>query len=216
MRSCLRLGFGFASTAWVWWAGDLCASLASVVRSDPRTGKPVRMTVVRNRSGREDAVHRIAAQYALPPELVHSGIREESNYNPNAISPKGARGLMQLIPDTARRFDVADAFDPVENLQGGAKYLKYLLKLYHGDYSLTRAAYNAGEQSVARYGGVPPFPETQKYVVPVGKQFEQTLKSENKSQKPAGKPAAPAHGAGHIQEVVFPDGRVRYVLREPL
>ena len=216
MRSCLRLGFGFALTAWAWGEGDLSASLASVVRSDPRTGKLVRMTVVRNHSGLADAVDRIAAQYALRPELVHSVIREDCNYDPNAISPKGARGLMQLIPDTARCFGVADAFDPVENLQGGAKYLKYSLNLYHGDYSLTLAAYNAGEQSVARYGEVPPFPETQKYVVQVGKPFERTLKSENKSQKPAGKPAAAPDGAGHIPEVVLPDGSVRHVLSEPL
>jgi len=215
MRSCLRLGFGFALTAWAWGVGDLSASLASVVRSDPRTGKLVRMSVVRN-SGLADAVDRIAAQSALPPELVHFVIRDDSNYNPNAISRKAARGLMQLIPDMARCFGVADAFDPVENLQGGAKYLRYLLNLYHGDYALTLAAYNAGEQSVARYGGVPPFPETQKYVVQVGKQFERTLKSENKSQKPAGKPAAAPDGAGHIQEVVLPDGSVRHVLREPL
>jgi soluble lytic murein transglycosylase-like protein len=216
MRSCLRLGFGLALTAWAWWAGNVSASLASVVRSHPRTGKLVRMTVVGNHRGLEDAVDRIAARYALRPELVHSGIREECNYNPNAISPTGARGLMQLIPDTARRFGVADTFDPVEDLQGGAKYLKYRLNLDHDDYSLTLAAYNAFEQSVARYGGVPPFPETQKYVVRVGKPFEQTLKSENKSQKPAGKAAAAPDGAGHIQEVVLPDGRVGYVLREPL
>lgn len=215
MRSCLRLGFGFALTAWAWGVGDLSASLASVVRSDPRTGKLVRMTVVRN-SGLADAVDRIAAQCAVRPELVHFVIREDSNCNPNTISPKGARGLMQLIPDTARCFGVADAFDPVENLQGGAKYRKYLLNLYHGDYSLTLAAYNAGEQSVARYGEVPPFSETQKYLVQAGKPFERTLKSENKSQKPAGKPAAAPDGAGHIQEVVLPDGSVRHVLREPL
>jgi len=162
----------------------------------------------------EDAVDRIAAQYALPPELVHSVIREESNYNPNAITPKGARGLMQHIRDTSRCCGVADGFDPVENLQGGAKFLK--LNLYHGDYSLILAVYNAGEQSVARYGAVPPLPETHKYVVQVGKQFERTLKSENKSQKPAGKPAAAPDGAGHIREVVLPDGSVRHVLREPL
>jgi len=215
MRSCLRLGFGFALTAWAWGVGDLSASLASVVRSDPRTGKLVRMSVVRN-SGLADAVDRIAAQSALPPELVHFVIRDDSHYNPNAISRKAARGLMQLIPDMARCFGVADAFDPVENLQGGAKYLKYSLNLYHGDYSLTLAAYNAGEQSVARYGEVPPFPETQKYVVQVGKPFERTLKSENKSQKPAGKPAAAPDGAGHIPEVVLPDGSVRHVLSEPL
>jgi hypothetical protein len=215
MRSCLRLGFGFALTAWAWGVGDLSASVASVVRFDPRTGKPVRMTVVRN-SGLADAVDRIAAQYVVRPELVHFVIREDSNCNPNASSPIGARGLMQLIPDTARCLGVADAFDPVENLQGGPKYRKYLLNLYHGDYSLTLAAYNAGEQSVARYGEVPPFSETQKYLVQTGKPFERTLKSENKSQKPAGKPAAAPDGAGHIQEVVLPDGSVRHVLREPL
>jgi hypothetical protein len=174
MRSCLRLGFGFALTAWAWWVGDPSASLAGVVRSYPRTGKLARITVIRNRSRMEDAVDRIAA----------------------------------------RRFGVADGFDPVENLQGGAKYLK--LNLYHGDYSLILAAYNAGEQPVARYGGVPPLPETHKYVVQAGKQFERTLKSENKSQKPAGKPAAAPDGAGPIQEVILPDGSVRHVLREPL
>lgn len=215
MRSCLRLGFGFALIAWPWGLGDLSASLASVVRSDPRTGKLVRMTVVRN-SGLADAVDRIAARYALRPEPVQLVIREDSNYNSNATSPKGARGLMQLIPDTSRCFGVPDAFDPVENFQGGAKYRKYLLNLYHGDYSLTLAAYNAGEQSVARSGEVPPFPETQKYLVQVGKPFERTLKSENKSQKPAVKPAAAPDGAGHIQQVVLCDGSVRHVLREPL
>ena len=90
------------------------------------------------------------------------------------------------------------------------------LSANHGDYSLTLAPYNAGKQAVARYKGEPPFPETQKYVVQVGKPFERTLKSENKSQKPAGKPAAAPDGAGHIQQVVLPGGSVRHVLREPL
>ena len=75
-------------------------------------------------------VESIAAQQALPPQLIHSVIKVESNYNPNAVSSKGAQGLMQLIPATARRFGVSDVFNPVENIQGGAKYLKYLLDLY--------------------------------------------------------------------------------------
>src|SRR6266545_3730413 len=99
------------------------------------------------------AVARIAAQHALNPLLIHSVIKVESNYNPLAVSPKGALRLMQLIPSTARRFGVSNVFNPVENIQGGARYLRYLLDLYNGDYRLALAAYNAGEAAVARFGG---------------------------------------------------------------
>ena len=114
---------------------------------------------------------RIARQNQLSPQLVHSVIQVESNYDPNAVSPKGALGLMQLIPATARRFGVSDVFDPADNIQGGARYLKYLLELYKGDEALALAAYNAGEGAVSRYGGVPPFPETQDYVAKVRRQL---------------------------------------------
>jgi hypothetical protein len=90
-----------------------------------------------------ETVDRIAQQNQISPRLVHSVIRAESNYDPNAVSPKGAQGLMQLIPATARRFGVSDVFDPADNIQGGARYLKYLLGLYKGDESLALAAYNA-------------------------------------------------------------------------
>ena len=180
--------------------------VTSVVRTDPHTGKLVRTVVVHNPGALAAAADHIAAEQALPPELVRSVIKTESNYNPNAVSVKGARGLMQLIPETARRFGVADASNPVQNLQGGTKYLKYLLDLYHGDTSLALAAYNAGEQSVARYGGVPPFPETQKYVVQVRRRVAAA------SPKPAPKPAAAdAAGGNHVIEIVQPDGTVRYV-----
>ncbi len=81
-----------------------------------------------------EAVEQAAARHALPAELLHSVIQVESNYNPHAVSPKGALGLMQLIPATARRFGVADVFDPLENMEGGARYLQYLLDLYGGNY----------------------------------------------------------------------------------
>ena len=145
---------------------DLSQESVSIDRHampSPRACDPATV-VVHNPAALAAAVDSVAAQQALPPELVHSVIKSESNYNPNAVSPKGARGLMQLVPETARRFGVDDQSNPVQNLQGGARYLKYLLELYHGDPTLALAAYNAGEQAVARYGGVPPYPETQKYV----------------------------------------------------
>lgn len=221
MPFCFRLGAGVVLAALASWAGappsPPSAGMTSVVRTDPRTGKLVRTVAVRNPAALSIAVDRIAAQQGLPPQLVHSVIQAESNYNPYAVSSKGARGLMQLVPATAHRFGVADAFNPVQNLQGGTKYLKYLLELYHGDYALALAAYNAGEQSVARYGGVPPFAETQHYVVQVGKRFEQTRKATAAKQKEEGRsaPADPAAG-NPIQEITLPDGSVRYISRQPL
>jgi len=167
-------------------------------------------------AGINEAVERIAAQHQLPPQLIHSVIKVESNYNPFAVSPKGARGLMQLIPSTARRFGVSDSFNPLENIQGGAKYLKYLLDLYNGDYPLALAAYNAGEGAVAKYRGVPPYAETQNYLVLVQKQLIGAGHARPAATRPAAaqneKPAdlAPA-GPAHIQEVAETDGTVRYV-----
>jgi len=104
----------------------------------------------------------------VDPLLVDSVIRVESNYNPLAVSPKGAEGLMQLIPATARRFGVTNSFDVKENIEAGVTYLKYLLDMF-GDDRLAVAAYNAGESAVMRYGDVPPYRETMNYVSRVGK-----------------------------------------------
>jgi hypothetical protein len=169
-------------------------------------------------TGIDEAIEQIAAQVSLPPRLIHSVIKVESNYNPFAISPKGAQGLMQLIPSTARRFSVSNVFNPAENIEGGSKYLKYLLDLFGGNYALALAAYNAGEAAVARYGGVPPFPETQNYLILVARQLQEAKTAEAAKQKTiaAGqaRPEAetkPAAGPNHIQEVVEADGSVRYV-----
>jgi soluble lytic murein transglycosylase-like protein len=149
--------------------------------------------------------------------LIHSVIKVESNYNPHAISNKGALGLMQLIPATARRFGVSDVFNPVQNIQGGAKYLRYLLDLYSEDYPLALAAYNAGEAAVARYGGVPPFAETRNYVLQVRRQLEQAKKAA--AAKAVVAPAPPQAvdpreaGPAHVVEIVQADGSVRYVSR---
>src|SRR5215469_8230885 len=155
MRFCFGLGWLAAAAVGVVYAGSPSVEtpgVTSVVRTD-RSGKLVRHIVgpatlqaVRKMVPSADitaAVDRVAADHLLPPELIHSVIQVESNYNPYAVSPKGAMGLMQLIPATARRFGVSDAFNPIENIEGGAKYLKHLLDLYHGDYPLALAAYNA-------------------------------------------------------------------------
>lgn len=189
----------------------------SVVKPDPRTGRLVRTTIrpiapAKPSAPIAETVDRVARQNNLSPDLVHSVIQVESNYNPNAVSPKGAQGLMQLIPATARRFGVSDAFDPADNIQGGARYLKYLLKLYKGDESLALAAYNAGEGAVSRYGGVPPYPETQEYVAKV----RQRLSASPATQPASGEPQAtaedvPAYNPIHI--VTDAHGKVYYTSR---
>ena len=109
-------------------------------------------------------VEQTATRFKVDPDLVRAIVRVESDYDPKAVSSKGAMGLMQLIPETAHRFGVVNAFDPKQNLEGGVNYLKYLLGLFGGDLSKSLAAYNAGEHTVQRFGGIPDFPETQDYV----------------------------------------------------
>jgi Transglycosylase SLT domain/Domain of unknown function (DUF4124) len=112
-------------------------------------------------------VNRIAAQHRLDPALMHAVISAESSYNPWAVSPKGAMGLMQLMPGTAERFGVSNPYDPIANMSGGARYLRWLLDRFN-DPRLAVAAYNAGEGAVQKYGNqIPPYQETQTYVVRV-------------------------------------------------
>jgi soluble lytic murein transglycosylase-like protein len=116
----------------------------------------------------KDEIMKAAQLYQVEPNLLHAIILVESNYNPKAVSAKGALGLMQLMPSTAKRFGVTDYFDPKQNIQGGAKYLAYLLKLFDNNKSLAVAAYNAGEKSVIKYGlQIPPYKETIGYVAKV-------------------------------------------------
>src|SRR5574337_20063 len=111
-----------------------------------------------------ELVHKMAPQYQVEPQLALAIIAAESNFNPLALSPKNAQGLMQLIPETSERLHVRNPYDPAQNIRGGLAYLRWLLAYFEGDVALVAAAYNAGEGKVERYRGVPPYLETRAYV----------------------------------------------------
>jgi hypothetical protein len=112
----------------------------------------------------EAHIREVAVRYRIPPILVAAIVEAESEFNPRAVSRRGARGLMQLMPATAASVHVEDTFNPYENIEGGVRHLRRLMDRFNGDLSLVLAAYNAGEQAVLLYGGVPPYPETRRYV----------------------------------------------------
>ena len=112
-------------------------------------------------------INSCALQYGVDKSLVKAVIHAESGYDPNAVSAKGASGLMQLMPQTAKSLKVANSFDPADNIRGGVRYLKFLLDTFRGDVTLALAAYNAGLSRVAQYNGVPPYEETRNYVARV-------------------------------------------------
>jgi hypothetical protein len=116
-------------------------------------------------------VYKLAPQFGIEPGLAFAVIRAESNFNVHAVSEKNAQGLMQLIPETAARFRVRKPFDPEQNIRGGLSYLQWLLAYFKGNVPLVLAAYNAGEGTVDRYRGVPPYPETQGYIKRVQQVF---------------------------------------------
>ncbi|MGA3189958.1 MAG: lytic transglycosylase domain-containing protein [Bryobacteraceae bacterium] len=165
----------------------------TVVRTDPRTGKLVRSVMVSSVAihGSSPQLHgdlnaivdKAAKAHDVDPLLVHSIIKQESNYNVHAVSNKGAEGLMQLTPSTARMLGVSNSFDPEQNIEAGVKYLKYLQDLYKDD-KLALAAYNAGPGSVNKYNAIPPYAETQNYVYQVEKRYA-GAKREADAAKPA-------------------------------
>jgi len=186
--------------------------LTSVVRVDSHSGRLTRTVVVAPKpvvarvipstvaepasgglggsANLQEIVEDAARRNQVDPLLVHSVIQVESNYNASAVSPKGAQGLMQLIPSTARRFGATNSFDMKENVEAGVKYLKYLNSLYPNDLRLTLAAYNAGEGAVARYrNNIPPYRETEHYVYKVGEKYGSARRAAEQ-RKLAAAPAA--------------------------
>jgi soluble lytic murein transglycosylase-like protein len=237
MRVCFSLGLFLYSAANVVLASDAGTQpsprLASVVRVDARSGRLVRTVVVSPRviaakavpapaasepevgaDASNPSVQRIveetAQKYDVDPLLVHSVIQVESGYNPNAVSPKGAQGLMQLIPSTARRFGVRNVYDVRENVEGGVRYLKYLNTLFPNDLRLTLAAYNAGEASVWKYGNsVPPYAETVQYVYRVGEKYGKARRAAA-AQKPVKAPEVVPQEERHspVQHYLDREGRL--------
>ena len=210
----------------------------SVVRVDARSGRLVRAVVVSAKpvtprivtardaddstfvpggdAGMQEIVEQTSRQYDVDPLLVHSVIQVESNYNQYALSPKGAQGLMQLIPSTAKRFGARNSFNMKENVEAGVKYLKYLNSLYPNDLRLTLAAYNAGEGAVAKYrNNIPPYKETEQYVYKVGQKYGSAKRAADKKKQPA-KPVVPEKAIAeerHLPVEQFVDSEGRLHLR---
>ncbi|MBI3393213.1 MAG: lytic transglycosylase domain-containing protein [Nitrospirae bacterium] len=158
---------------------------------------------------REDHARTIGAKssaYNVDPELVKAIIRVESGYNATAVSRKGAQGLMQLMPGTARRMSVENPFDPAQNIEGGVRYFKYLMGLFAGNVPLSLAAYNAGEEAVKRYGGIPPYSETRDYVTKVLHYY----RNPNSPLPATLVSSGPRRASRPIFRVVSADGTVMY------
>jgi soluble lytic murein transglycosylase-like protein len=146
-------------------------------------------------------IESIAKDYGLESSLIHSIIRTESNYNPHAVSAKGAVGLMQLMPETAEKYGVRDLYDPRQNIIGGVKYLRDLIKSFGRKTDYVLAAYNAGHNAIKKYGGIPPFPETKRFIQKVRTTYPHpTIRNRTKIYK----------YYDHSGRVVFTNSRLLY------
>lgn len=237
MRYCLTApvlavmcGWGSAS---LWGAGSSPSQppvrrVTAVVRADSRSGRLVRSVVVPRREARprlvngqaperaqdrvqsesiDRIVERAAAEYGVDPLLVHSVIGVESNYNRYAISPKGAEGMMQLIPSTARGLGVKNSFDAEENIRAGVRHLKRLQERFKDD-RLALAAYNAGAGAVEKHGWIPPYAETRNYVYQVGRRYGEARRATRQTPAPKAPGAKPEREHPPVESYVDAEGRL--------
>jgi soluble lytic murein transglycosylase-like protein len=151
----------------------------------------------------DDVVNLISSRHHLDPDLVNSVIRAESGFNTRAVSPKGAQGLMQLMPQTASHLGVANPFEPHANVEGGTKYLRELLEQYNFDLIKALAAYNAGPHRVAQYHGVPPYYETRAYVARIVRDFNRKKLAQQKS---AARKNAQVHPPSTVKQAAITPG----------
>jgi hypothetical protein len=154
-----------------------------------------------------EVIKTVSSRHHLDPDLINSVIHAESGFNPRAVSPKGAQGLMQLMPQTASKLGVDDAFDPSANVEGGTRYLRELLERYNFDLIKALAAYNAGPQRVEQYHGVPPYYETQAYVARIIRDFNRKKLAERKAAalKTADYHPTTTQHAPTVKQVTLPD-----------
>jgi soluble lytic murein transglycosylase len=165
-----------------------------------------------------DLVNAIASEHGVDPALVRAIIRAESNFEQRAVSRKGAQGLMQLMPGTAGRYAVSNAFDPAENIRGGVQYLRFLQDRFPGQLHLAIAAYNAGENAVVRHKGIPPYAETRQYVARVFRFYDRpgALQVTPARNSQAGNQAAAPPSAAKTYRQVASDGTPHYTNMPPL
>ena len=147
--------------------------------------KRVQFNLGKNFEKYDAEIWKASQRYNVDYNLVKAVIKAESNFNPKAVSRAGARGLMQLMPETANLLQVNDSFHPEDNIDGGVRYLRYLLNLYNDNLQLALAAYNAGEKAVFKYRGVPPYPETQTYVQRVLRYYQQYARESRSPVQPS-------------------------------
>jgi len=154
-----------------------------------------------------EVINAVSSRHHLDPDLINSVIHAESGFNPRAVSPKGAQGLMQLMPQTASRLGVINTFDAGDNLEGGTRYLRELLERYNFDLIKALAAYNAGPQRVEQYHGVPPYYETQAYVARIIRDFNRKKLAERKAAalKTASYHKSPARHAPTVKQAALSD-----------
>jgi soluble lytic murein transglycosylase-like protein len=165
-------------------AGYIDVDTSEIARFEPDDAAPPAPPLARTASTAESIDQHLAEasqSSGIDRDFLESVIHHESGFNAKAISPKGARGLMQLMPDTANQLGVKDSFDPGQNIQGGTAYLKQLLDLYHGDAQKALAAYNAGPHRVQQYQGVPPYRETRAYVARIIREYNQKKTAEQRA-----------------------------------